>query len=103
MAISHNRVPDMTQYPPLPDLILDMLPLISWAFTACELIIMVMMFIFMTIIIFHKHRLIILKRFFAICGTMFVMRSITLIVTTLSVPGTHLNCHSEVKLTVFNV
>lgn len=101
MAISHNRVPDMTQYPPLPDIILDMLPLITWAFTACELIIMAMMFIFFTIILFHKHRLIILKRFFAISGTLFVMRSITLIVTTLSVPGKHLNCRSEVNFIIF--
>ncbi|CAF3196640.1 unnamed protein product [Rotaria socialis] len=92
MVVVHNRVPNVQKYPPLPDLFLDNIPHISWAFAVSEFLILVMGIVFLLILIFHKYWSIILRRFFALGGTIFFLRSITMLVTSLSVPGPHLEC-----------
>ncbi|CAF4770497.1 unnamed protein product, partial [Rotaria socialis] len=77
------------RYPPLPDLFLDNIPHISWAFAVSEYIAIAMSFIFLLILIFHKYWYIILRRFFALSGTIFFLRSITMLVTSLSVIRTN--------------
>ncbi|UJR28530.1 hypothetical protein I4U23_009767 [Adineta vaga] len=92
MVVVHNRVPNVQKYPPLPDLFLDNIPHISWAFSVSEYIIVIMSVTFLLILIFHKYWNIILRRFFTLAGTIFFLRSITMLVTSLSVPGHHLDC-----------
>lgn len=95
MVIVHDRVPDMKTYPPLPDLFLDNVPLIAWAFEVCEMIALSLAFIWAMILIFHRHRLILLCRMFALTGTVFLLRCITMLITSLSVPGQHLECSAN--------
>ncbi|XP_014251083.1 sphingomyelin synthase-related protein 1-like [Cimex lectularius] len=93
MVIVHERVPDMKKYPPLPDIFLDNVPHIPWAFHMCEWTGTLLLFIWIGVLIFHKHRFILLRRFFALSGTVFLLRCITMLITSLSVPGTHLECN----------
>ncbi|KHJ95940.1 hypothetical protein OESDEN_04107 [Oesophagostomum dentatum] len=95
MVLVHDRVPDMKTYPPLPDIVLDNLPLIPWAFEMCELIGVVLSAIWFTILLFHKHRVIIMRRMFSLVGTVFLLRCITMLITSLSVPGVHLECKAR--------
>lgn len=111
MVIVHDRVPDMKKYPPLPDIFLDNVPHIPWAFAMCECTATIMLLIWIVLLIFHQHRykhwlsmkaeltitmgfrFILLRRFFAISGTVFLLRCVTMLITSLSVPGTHLQCN----------
>lgn len=92
MVVVHERVPDMQKYPPLPDIFLDNVPIIPWAFQMCEITGAILFMIWTCVLVVHKHRFILLRRFFALGGTVFLLRCVTMLITSLSVPGTHLNC-----------
>jgi len=92
MTLVHDRVPDMNKYPPLPDLILDNVPHIPWAFMMCEVSGMVLLSLWLIVLLFHKHRFILATRWFSITGTIFLLRCVTMLITSLSVPGVHLDC-----------
>ena len=92
MVFVHDRVPDMKKYPPLPDIVLDNVPLIPWAFQMCEVTALILTAVLTTVLIFHKHRVIVIRRMAALCGTVFLLRCVTMFVTSLSVPGIHLEC-----------
>lgn len=42
--------------------------------------------------VFLLYRFILLRRFFSLSGTVFLLRCITMLITSLSVPGAHLQC-----------
>nr|CAB3265853.1 sphingomyelin synthase-related protein 1-like [Phallusia mammillata] len=92
MVICHEKVPDKKKYPPLPDVFLDNIPLIPYAFKMAEACGLLLNAMFCCILLFHKHRAIVLRRFFSIASTVFLLRSVTMFVTSLSVPGEHLEC-----------
>jgi len=93
MTVVHIRVPDQESYPPLPDVVLDNVPLIPKAFEAAEYIAMILMWIFIGVLVMHKYRMVVIRRFCVIMGSVFLLRCVTMFVTSLSVPGLHLKCH----------
>lgn len=95
MVVVHERVPDMKRYPPLPDIFLDNVPHIPWAFHMCEITGTLLFLIWTSVLIVHKHRFVLLRRFFALSGTVFLLRCVTMLITSLSVPGTHLQCRPD--------
>lgn len=95
MVVVHERVPDMKRYPPLPDIFLDNVPHIPWAFHMCEITGTLLFLIWACVLIVHKHRFVLLRRFFALSGTVFLLRCVTMLITSLSVPGTHLQCRPD--------
>ena len=98
MTLAHDRVPDMKTYPPLPDIVLDNIPLIPWAFELCEVCAVLLGLMWLFVLIFHKHRLILIRRMCALSGTIFLLRAFTMYVTSMSVPGVHLECNSSVSI-----
>ncbi|XP_062319207.1 sphingomyelin synthase-related protein 1-like [Osmerus eperlanus] len=95
MVIVHERVPDMRTYPPLPDIFLDSVPRIPWAFAMAEACGLILCYIFLLILLLHKHRSIVFRRLCSLMGTVFLLRCVTMFVTSLSVPGQHLQCASK--------
>lgn len=95
MVIVHDRVPDMDKYPPLPDIFLDNVPRIPWAFDVCEVTGCILGVLWITILVFHKHRFILLRRMFSLLGSVFLLRCVTMLITSLSVPGRHLDCKAR--------
>ncbi|KAL8558413.1 hypothetical protein ACOMHN_064760 [Nucella lapillus] len=95
MVIVHDRVPDMQTHPPLPDIFLDNMPHVPWAFEASELVGLVLNCIWIGVLVFHKHRFILMRRMFSLMGTIFLLRCVTMLITSLSVPGRHLHCVSK--------
>ncbi|CAH8463567.1 unnamed protein product [Heterobilharzia americana] len=91
IVLAHERLPVTSKYPPLPDLFLDNLPHIGWGFIAAEVVGIILFIIWSTILILHKYRWILMRRFFVLMGTIFLLRSVTMIITSLSVPGSHLS------------
>ncbi|XP_065778753.1 sphingomyelin synthase-related protein 1 isoform X3 [Muntiacus reevesi] len=97
MVIVHERVPDMQTYPPLPDIFLDSVPRIPWAFAMTEVCGMILCYIWLLVLLLHKHRSILLRRLCSLMGTVFLLRCFTMFVTSLSVPGQHLQCTGKKK------
>ncbi|XP_069741351.1 sphingomyelin synthase-related protein 1 isoform X3 [Narcine bancroftii] len=143
MVIVHERVPDMQTYPPLPDIFLDSVPRIPWAFAMAEVCGVVLSTIWLLLLLLHKHRTaevglrclaslycefglsftqapndesirafspdrhlsdsrrispwpsILLRRMCSLMGTVFLLRCVTMFVTSLSVPGHHLQCSGK--------
>lgn len=95
MVVVHDRVPDMDKYPPLPDIFLDNIPYTPWAFQACEVIAVCLASIWGLVMLFHKHRFILLRRMFSIIGTVYLLRCISMLITSLSVPSAHLQCEGK--------
>jgi len=56
MVVVHERVPDMKRYPPLPDIFLDNVPHIAWAFEMCEITGFLLFSIWLCVLVFHKNR-----------------------------------------------
>ncbi|GFO38820.1 sphingomyelin synthase-related protein 1-like [Plakobranchus ocellatus] len=95
MVVVHDRVPEMEKYPPLPDLFLDNMPYVPWAFDACELVGLTLGAMWFILLFFHKHRFVLMRRFFSLMGTIFLLRCVTMLITSLSVPGRHLQCSGK--------
>lgn len=95
MTVVHDRVPDTVKYPPLPDLFLDNIPYIPGAFEVTETVGVFMFVVWSVILFFHKHRFILMRRMFSMLGTIFLLRCVTMLITSLSVPGVHLQCNQK--------
>ncbi|XP_055372147.1 phosphatidylcholine:ceramide cholinephosphotransferase 1-like [Condylostylus longicornis] len=100
LSLVHERLPDRTIYKPLPDIILDNITPQEWALNISEIIIMITVNSCILLIIFHKHRFIVMRRLFLILSLLYFMRSITMYVTVLPVASTTYYCSPKLNTTV---
>ena len=80
LAITHEFMPD---YEPLPDIILDNISYQSWALNVCEIMLMMSIVAAVIVVVFHKHRFILIRRIWFLLGLLYFYRSLTIFVTVL--------------------
>jgi len=94
--IANDRMNENSQKNPLSDVAFDLIPKrIPWALRVTEITGMVFMMLHVGITIFSKHRLVTIRRFCLILGTLYNYRSILIVATSLPVPSLHITC--EIK------
>lgn len=92
ITVVHERVPDKSLNPPLPDKFFDYIDRVGWAFTVTEVNGLILVGLWLVQWIFLKHRAIVGRRCFFLIGTLYMYRCITMYITTLPVPGKHMVC-----------
>ncbi|XP_061768976.1 phosphatidylcholine:ceramide cholinephosphotransferase 2-like [Nerophis ophidion] len=92
ITIVHERVPDKSVSPPLPDKFFDYVDRVPWAFTVTEVNGLILVGLWMIQWLFLKHKSIVGRRCFFLIGTLYMYRCITMYITTLPVPGKHMVC-----------
>lgn len=98
LSITHElRQPDAK---PLPDLLLDNIPYKLWALDVSEILIMSATIVAGLVVIFHKHRLILIRRISLIVGLLYGYRAITMIVTVLPSANVEYKCDPVLNHTI---
>nr|XP_018914296.1 PREDICTED: phosphatidylcholine:ceramide cholinephosphotransferase 2-like isoform X2 [Bemisia tabaci] len=92
LALVHDKVPDRKIYKPLPDVFLESVPAQDWALDVSEILIMVSTTIASLVVLFHKHRFIVMRRLFLLLALLYFMRSVTMYVTVMPVASTTYTC-----------
>uniref|UniRef100_A0A3Q1FAN4 Sphingomyelin synthase 2b n=1 Tax=Acanthochromis polyacanthus TaxID=80966 RepID=A0A3Q1FAN4_9TELE len=92
ITVVHERVPDKSVSPPLPDKFFDYVDRVPWAFTVTEVNGLILCGLWLVQWISLKHRAIIGRRCFFLIGTLYMYRCVTMYITTLPVPGKHMVC-----------
>jgi len=80
LAFTHDRHPESE---PLPDIVLDNMPYQHWGLDVSEYLLMISTLSAIFIVIFHKHRLIVLRRIWFLLGILYYYRALTFFVTVL--------------------
>ncbi|XP_064457925.1 phosphatidylcholine:ceramide cholinephosphotransferase 2-like [Ornithodoros turicata] len=99
LAVVHERVPDRSKYPPLPDIFFDLFPPLDWALDVSEIIIIISIWSTLLLLFIHRYRWIVLQRVFFIMGILYLMRSITMFVTQVPVASTTYYCSPKANTT----
>jgi len=86
LALAHEFVPSSA---PLPDLVLDNIAYQPWALDASEILLMISLVTAVVVVVFHKHRFVLVRRIWFFLGLLYFYGSITIFVTVLpkSDPG----------------
>ncbi|XP_068443550.1 phosphatidylcholine:ceramide cholinephosphotransferase 2 [Clinocottus analis] len=92
ITLVHERVPDKSVSPPLPDKFFDYVDRVPWAFTVTEVNGLVLCGLWLVQLLALKHKAIVGRRCFFLIGTLYMYRCVTMYITTLPVPGKHMVC-----------
>ncbi|XP_037533176.1 phosphatidylcholine:ceramide cholinephosphotransferase 2-like [Nematolebias whitei] len=92
ITVVHERVPDKSLNPPLPDKFFDYVDRVPWAFTVTEANGLILVGLWLIQWLLLKHKSIVGRRCFFLIGTLYMYRCVTMYITTLPVPGKHMVC-----------
>lgn len=102
LVLTHERLPDRNQYGPLPDIVLDNLRPFDWALDFSEYIIVFSLNTVLLILLFHRHRFIVFRRFFLIMAVLYLYRAFTMYVTVLPIPSNTYRCDPKMEYMSFS-
>ena len=97
LALTHDRVPD---YDPLPDIVLDNTTYHQWGLKASEIIIIISIVLALITVLFHTHRMIVIRRVFLILGLLYMYRGLTMFVTVLPISDKNYECAPQLNHTI---
>jgi len=98
LSITHElRQPSVG---PLPDISLDNLPYFHWALDVSEILIMVSTAASILVLVFHKHRFILIRRVCMMVGLLYGYRAVTMIVTVLPAANREYKCAPQLNHTI---
>ncbi|XP_071149860.1 sphingomyelin synthase-related protein 1-like [Mytilus edulis] len=98
VTYAQEHLPDKKKYPPLPDIILDNLPFIPWAYRVTEGAIFFLIIMGLIMLFFHKYRFLVIQRVMIIAATIYLLRSFCVMSTAIPMPQKEYNCNRiEVK------
>lgn len=80
LALAHEFVPSSA---PLPDIVLDNITYQPWALDVSEILLMISLITAVVVVVFHKHRFVLVRRIWFFLGLLYFYRSITIFVTVL--------------------
>lgn len=104
LVLTHERLPDRNRFGPLPDVVLDNLAPFDWALDLSEYIIVLSLNAVFMIVLFHKHRFIVLRRLFLIMAILYLYRAITMYITVLPIASRTYFCAPQTgDLTIWEV
>ncbi|KAK3099755.1 hypothetical protein FSP39_009154 [Pinctada imbricata] len=102
IVVVNDRLPDRTKYPPLPDMVLDNIKYLPWGSKVAEICLLTLSITWLLLMVFHKSRLVAMRRILILLGTMYLVRSVCIYVTSIPVPDTHKACDVYPNSTFLN-
>lgn len=101
VIVVNERVPPKELSPPLPDKFFDYIDHVEWAFSVSEISGIILLGLWAIQWQFLRYKSIVGRRYCFILGTVGLYRCITIYVTTLPVPGIHIQCAPKILPVVF--
>ena len=93
LALAHEFVPSSA---PLPDLVLDNITYQPWALDVSEILLMISLITAVVVVVFHKHRFVLVRRIWFLLGLLYFYRSVTIFVTVLPKSDAGYECTEKV-------
>ncbi|KAH7729316.1 Phosphatidylcholine:ceramide cholinephosphotransferase 1 [Aphelenchoides avenae] len=103
LSYIHEKVPETA---PLPDVVFSNVPYWQWGLEASEYIMLTSVACLFTLVFFHKHRWVVLRRVATIASLLYFGRCITMFVTQVPVADTNYYCSPKLppdERTVWNI
>ncbi len=97
LALVHEKRPET---PPLPDQILDRVVYQKWGLFACEYLIQLQTVAAASVVLFHRHRFILLRRVMLMVGALYLYRACTLWVTAVPIADENYVCAPKFNGTI---
>lgn len=92
LTVTHDRYPEID---PLPDVVFENIKYQPWGLTASEYLLLFLLYTAICVVLFHRHRLIIVRRIWFLLGILYYYRAVTMFITVLPKSDETYTCHPK--------